>query len=226
MASLPPAASDNPWFSLDYVTRAWDDLLAAVGEHLFITVAAVGLATVLAVPLAVLAVRTRWLVSPVLATSSLLYTIPALALITGLWPVFGLSPTTVIVALALYALLVIVRNAIVGMQSVPPHVLTAARGMGYRETQMWWRVSLPLALPAVMAGIRVATVSTVGLVMIGALVGHGGLGSVVLNGFTNNFYRAPIVAGIVLTVALALVLEGLLVLLQRLLTPWTARAAA
>jgi osmoprotectant transport system permease protein len=112
------------------------------------------------------------------------------------------------------------------MQSVPPHVLTAARGMGYRETQMWWRVSLPLALPAVMAGIRVATVSTVGLVMIGALVGHGGLGSVVLNGFTNNFYRAPIVAGIVLTVALALVLEGLLVLLQRLLTPWTARAAA
>jgi osmoprotectant transport system permease protein len=224
--SLSPAASDNPWFSPDYVTRAWDDLLSALGEHLFITVAAVGLATLVAIPFAVLAVRTRWLVTPVLAASSLLYTIPSLALITGLWPVFGLSSTTVIVALALYALIVIVRNAIVGMQSVPAHVLSAARGMGYRESQLWWRVSLPLALPAVMAGIRVATVSTVGLVMIGALVGHGGLGTVVLNGFTNNFYRAPIVAGIVLTVVLALVLEGLLVVLQRLLTPWESRRAA
>jgi osmoprotectant transport system permease protein len=225
VAFLTPATSDNPWFSLDYVTRSWNDLLAALGEHLFITVAAIGLSTAAAIPLAVLAVRTRWLVTPLLAVSSLLYTIPALALITGLWPVFGLTATTVIVALAAYALLVIVRNAVVGIQGVPEHVLAAARGMGYRESQLVWRVSLPIALPAVMAGIRVATVSTVGLVMIGALVGHGGLGTIVLNGFTTNFYRAPIVMGIVLTVVLALVLELLLVGLQRLLTPWEARRA-
>lgn len=221
MPVLPSADGNNPWFSMDYVTGSWSEILDALVEHVVITVSAVALATAIAIPLALVAVRVRWLVTPSLMLSGLLYTIPSLALITGLWPVFGLSSTTVIVALALYALLVILRNTIVGLQGVPAHVASAARGMGYRESQILVRVGLPLALPAVMAGIRLATVSTVGLVMVGALVGHGGLGSIVLAAFTNNFYRAPIVLGIVLAIALALALELALAGVQVLLTPWT-----
>lgn len=221
-----PAEAPNPWVSMDYLTRAWPDLLGALGEHVLITGAAVGAATLVAIPLAVLAVRSRWLVTPTLVVGALLYTIPSLALITGLWPVFGLSPVTVIVALALYALIVILRNTIVGLQGLSPDVRTAALGMGFSENRVLVRVGLPLALPAIMAGIRLATVSTVGLVMLGALVGHGGLGQIALNGFTNNFYRAPIVAGTVLAVVLALLLEGLLVLAERRMSPWRRGATA
>jgi osmoprotectant transport system permease protein len=225
MAVLPSADGKNPWFSMDYVTGSWAAILDALAEHVMITVSAIVLATAVAVPLALLAVRVRWLVTPSLVVSGLLYTVPSLALITGLWPVYGLSSTTVIIALALYALMVILRNTIVGLQGVPGHVTSAARGMGYRESQILLRIGLPMALPAVMAGVRLATVSTVGLVMIGALVGHGGLGGLVLAAFTNNFYRAPIVLGIVMAMALALVFELLLSVLQRLLTPWDRRPA-
>lgn len=220
MPVLPSADGNNPWISMDYVTRSWPAILDALVEHVVITVVAVGLAAVIAVPLGMLAVRLPWLATPSLALSGLLYTIPSLALITGLWPVFGLSAVTVIVALALYALLVILRNTIVGLQNVPAHVVTAARGMGYGEGQILVRVGLPLALPAIMAGLRLATVSTVGLVMVGALVGHGGLGSIVLAAFTNNFYRAPIVLGIVLSMLLALAFELGLTGIERLATPW------
>jgi osmoprotectant transport system permease protein len=192
-------------------------------EHTLITAAAIVLATVIAIPLAVIAVRSRWLVTPTLILGALLYTIPSLALITGLWPIFGLSPTTVIVALALYALMVILRNTIVGLQDMSPEVHKAALGMGYSESSLLIRVGIPMALPAIMVGIRLAAVSTVGLVMVGALVGHGGLGQIVLNGFTNNFYRAPILAGTLLAVMLGLFLEWLLVRLERQLSPWAAK---
>lgn len=223
MAALVHANAPNPWFSLDYLRSSYPDIVAAIVEHLTITVIAVSLATAAAIPLALLAVRVRVLTTPVLMVTGLLYTIPALALITGLWPIFGLSATTVIVALALYSLMLIARNVIVGLQSVPPEVYDAARGMGYGPGQTLLRVGLPLSVPALMAGVRLATVSTVGLVMIGALVGHGGLGSIVLNGFTNNFYRAPIVLGTILTVVLALGLEFVLVRVERRVTPWAAR---
>ena len=185
---------------MNYLTGSWSELLAALAEHLVITVAAMVLATVIAIPLAVIAVRSRWLVTPTLIVGALLYTIPSLALITGLWPIFGLSATTVIVALALYALMVILRNTIVALQDIPPEVHRAALGMGYTESGVLVRIGIPMALPGIMVGIRLATVSTVGLVMVGALVGHGGLGQIVFNGFTNNFYRAPIVAATVLAV--------------------------
>jgi osmoprotectant transport system permease protein len=212
---------------MEYLTSSWLDLLNALVEHTIITAAAITLATLFAIPLAVLAVKSRWLVTPTLVFGALIYTIPSLALITGLWPVFGLSETTVIVALALYALMIILRNTIVGLQDVPAHVTKAALGMGYNEVALLIRVGIPMALPAIMVGIRLATVSTVGMVMVGALVGHGGLGQIVLNGFTNNFYRAPILAGTLLAVLLGLLLEWLLVLLERRLSPWakTARKA-
>lgn len=209
--------------STEYLTSSWADLLNALVEHTLITAAAIVLATVIAIPLAVIAVRSRWLVTPTLILGALLYTIPSLALITGLWPIFGLSPTTVIVALALYALMVILRNTIVGLQDMSPEVHKAALGMGYSESSLLIRVGIPMALPAIMVGIRLAAVSTVGLVMVGALVGHGGLGQIVLNGFTNNFYRAPILAGTLLAVMLGLFLEWLLVRLERQLSPWAAK---
>jgi osmoprotectant transport system permease protein len=208
---------------MNYLTSSWSDLLAALGEHVVITIAAITLATVVAIPLAVVAVRSRWLVTPTLIAGALLYTIPSLALITGLWPIFGLSPTTVIVALALYALMVILRNTIVGLQEIPPEVHRAALGMGYSEGAVLVRIGIPMALPAIMVGIRLATVSTVGLVMVGALVGHGGLGQIVLNGFTNNFYRAPILAATLLAVVLGLTLEWILVVVERRLSPWARR---
>ena len=209
--------------STEYLTSSWTDLLNALVQHTFITVAALTLASVIAIPLAVIAVRSRWMVTPTLILGALLYTIPSLALITGLWPIFGLSPTTVIVALALYALMVILRNTIVGLQDMSPEVHKAALGMGYSESSLLIRVGIPMALPAIMVGIRLAAVSTVGLVMVGALVGHGGLGQIVLNGFTNNFYRAPILAGTLLAIMLGLFLEWLLVRLERQLSPWAAR---
>lgn len=218
----PSNSAFNPWFSWDYVANSWQVLLAALFEHLLITIISVGVACMIAIPIGVVATRWRVLSTPLLVTAGLLYTVPSLALITGLWPIFGLSVTTVIVALTLYSLLVILRNTIVGLQDVSPDVLNAARGMGYREWGVLAKVALPIATPAVIAGVKLATVSTVGLVMVGALVGHGGLGSVVLNGFTNNFYRAPILLGTALTVAIALAFEFGLTRLQRRLTPWQA----
>ncbi len=214
---LPP----NPWFSWDYVMDHVDELVAAGQEHLLITVAAVALAMVVAVPLALLVRRYRRLRSPVLALGGVLYTIPALALISVLWPVFGLSPVTVTIALAVYALLVVLRNTLVGLEGVPDDVVDAARGMGYGARRMLWQVELPLALPAILAGVRLAVVSTVGLVTIGALVGHGGFGTLIVGGFVDNFYHAQIMTATLLTVALAVVLDAMLLVLERVLTPWS-----
>lgn len=217
----PSRSATNPWFSWDYVVNAHDVLISALLEHIFITIVVVSIASALAIPLGLVAVRWRFLATPMLIVAGVLYTIPSLALIVGLWPIFGLSVTTVIVALTLYSILVILRNTIIGLQGVPPDVMLAARGMGYGSWGCLTRVALPIATPAIIAGMKLATVSTVGLVMVGALVGHGGLGSVVLNGFTNNFYRAPIVLGTLLTVLLAFGLEYVLTRAQRGLTPWT-----
>ena len=213
-------SAPNPLFSWAYLERNIDDLLRAGREHILITIAAMLLAIAVAIPLTLLVRRFPRLQVPVLAGSGILYTIPSLALIAGLWPLLGLTPWTVIVALAMYALLVVLRNMIVGLEAVSPSVVDAARGVGYGKSQLLWRVQVPLATPTILAGVRVATVSTVGLATIGALVGHGGFGTVILGGFVNNFYHAQILAGTVAVVALALALEGILILVERLLTPW------
>jgi osmoprotectant transport system permease protein len=118
---------------------------------------------------------------------------------------------------------VLVRNMLVGLQGVPEDVRESARGMGYSRRQMLWRVELPVAMPTIMAGIRVATVSTVALVTVGVVAGEGGLGQLILRGFNNNFYRAEIVTASVLTVALGLAFDLLLAGATRLLTPWSRR---
>ncbi|MDI1289086.1 MAG: ABC transporter permease [bacterium] len=213
-------SAPNPWFSWTYFENNTDDLLRAGREHIIITIAAMAMAIAIAIPLTLLIRRYPRLQVPVLAGSGIIYTIPSLALIAGLWPILGLTPWTVIVALALYALLVVLRNMVVGLEAVSENVVDAARGVGYSGSQLLWRVQVPLATPTILAGVRIATVSTVGLVTIGSLVGHGGFGSVILGGFVNNFYHAQILAGTIAVVILALALEGVLILVERVLTPW------
>ncbi len=181
--------------------------------------------TLVAVPLTLAARRWRRLQTPIVAATGVLYTIPSLALFAVLAPFTGVRRRTVVIGLVVYALLVLVRNFLVGLAGVPDDVREAARGMGYDDRRMLLRVELPIALPAVMTGLRIATVSTVALVTVGVVIGHGGLGTLILRGFNNNFYRAEIVTASLLCVLLALVLDGALVLATRLLTPW-ARSRA
>lgn len=218
--------ASNPWLSWSYVQDYWPELVAAGREHLGLTVGSVLLAIVVAIPLAVLIRRLPVLTGPILGLSGVLYTIPSLALISLLWPVFGLSPWTVIVALAIYGLLVVLRNIVVGLQEVPSDVLDAATGMGLTERQILTRVSLPLAMPTILAGIRIATVSTVGMVTIGALVGYGGFGTLILSGFQNNFWHAQIMTATLGCVILAVFFELVLLLVEKLTLPWTRRRAS
>lgn len=215
-----PTEAANPWVSWDYVSSHIPELLAAGREHVLLTVASVLLALLVAFPLAVLVRRYRVLMGPVLTISGVLYTIPSLALISLLWPIFGLSPLTVVLALAVYALLVVLRNTVVGLDEVDPAVVDAARGMGMGSSGILWRVELPLALPTIVAGVRIATVSTVGLVTIGALVGYGGFGGLILSGFQQNFWHAQIFSATVACVLLAMVFEVALHWAQRRAAPW------
>lgn len=211
----------NPWFSWRYVHDNAGTLLSALQFHAGLTARAVIVALIVALPLAVVAYWIKPLTGPILALSGILYTIPSLALLALIAPAVGTTTdTSVLIALVLYALLVLVRNALAGLTQVPAEVRDAAAGMGYGRFGRLWRIELPLALPGIVTGLRLATVSTVALVTVGSLIGKGGLGDLILGGFRNNFYRAEIVTGTVLTIALALVLDLLLAGLGRMLTPW------
>jgi osmoprotectant transport system permease protein len=216
----------NPWFSWRWVSRHTDVLRQAAVEHITLTAASVALAIVVAFPLALLARRVRRLEGPILAVAATVYTIPALALIASLYPVFGLRPLTVILPLALYALLVIIRNLLVGLDGVPPDVVDAAKGMGFSRRRLLWRVEMPLALPAILAGVRVATVSTIGLLTIGGFVGMGGFGTLINEGFQAAVGRAEVVTASLCCLLLALVADLMLVTLQRFLTPWARSRTA
>jgi osmoprotectant transport system permease protein len=212
----------NPWFSWRYVHDNAEAILDALRFHAGLTAQTVIIALVVAVPLAVVAYWVRPLTGPILALSGVLYTIPSLALLALLAPAVGTtSVASVLIALVLYALLVLVRNSLAGLTQVPDEVRDAAAGMGYGRFGRLFRIELPLALPGIITGLRLATVSTVALVTVGSLIGQGGLGDLILGGFRNNFYKAQILTGAVLCVALALVLDLLLAGIGRLLTPWT-----
>lgn len=210
----------NPWFSWQYVVGHREELLAAGREHVTLTVVAVLAAVVVAVPLALLARRVRVARAPILLAAGVLYTIPSLALMSALWPVLGLSPRPVEVALAAYALLIVLRNILTGLDEVPADVVESARGMGFGALRLLLRVELPLALPAILAGVRIATVSTIGLVTVGAVFGYGGFGSLIYEGFQNNFFHAQIMTATLACIALAVLADLLLLALQRALTPW------
>jgi len=218
-------AAPNPWFDPSYVVDHWDSIMGYLGEHIRLTVGAVVIGSLIALPLAVLARRSRFLAGPVLALSTIVYTIPSLAMFAFIFPFTGLSAKTVLIGLALYSLVILVRNFLTGLQGVPADVREAARGMGYGSLRLFWQIDMPMALPTFMAGLRIATVSTVALTTVGVLVGHGGLGQLIVGGFNANFYRAEIVTGALGCVLLALVADVLLAGAQRLLTPWTRAAS-
>ena len=214
---------DNDWICGAYWSDYRPELVDATIEHLWLTVVSVLIGLVVAVPLALLARRSPRIESGVIGATTIVYTIPSLALFSLLLPFTGLSPTTVIIGLALYSLTILVRNVLAGLLAVPDEVVESARGVGYSNTRLLTRVELPLALPVIMAGLRVATVSTVALVTIGAIVSYGGLGNLLLQAVGNQF-KAQIFAASLLGVVLAVVLDLVLVLVQRLLTPWTRHA--
>jgi osmoprotectant transport system permease protein len=208
----------------DWIADNLDVIGGALADHVILTVLAVviGLAISFAAALAVR--RRRALRGPVTGTFGVLYTIPSLALFAFLVPFTGLTLVTAEVGLISYTLLILTRNILAGLEGIPGEVLEAADGMGHTARQRLVGVELPLALPVIMAGIRVATVTTVGLVMVTAVIGEGGLGQLMLRGFNRQF-PTMIYVGFVLTVALAVILDLLLIALQRLATPWLRRTA-
>ncbi len=194
--------------------------------HLQLVGAGVGLAVAVALPVAIL-VRHRPIAATVAsASATVLYTIPSLALFAFLIPFFGIGKTPAIVGLAVYALGVLMRNTITGLRGVSDAVLEAARGMGMSRRQILMRVELPLAVPAILTGIRLATIETVAIATIAAFVAGGGLGELILNsGIERGLFVTPIVAGTVIAILMALSLDALLVGVQRMATPWTRRVA-
>lgn len=215
----------NDWLCAEYVTTRSDILLEALRQHLLMTFLAVALGVLVAIPLALLARRSPLLEGGVIGAATVAYTIPSLALFVLLLGVTGLTITTVVLGLALYTLAILLRNTLAGLAQVPPDALDAARGMGLGPFRALWSVELPLAVPTIIAGVRIATVSTVSLVTVGALIGFGGLGNLIITGLYSRF-NAQVLTATVLTVAVALLLDGALLLAQKLLTPWARGRAS
>lgn len=214
---------ENRAFCPDWARDNWDTLLwPRLVEHVQLTAIAVSIGFVIAFAAALAAYRYRAFETPFGAFSGLLYTIPSLALFQLLVPVTGLTVTTVEIALVSYTLLILFRNILSGLRETPPDVLEAARGMGLTRRQTLVRVVLPLALPAIVAGIRVATVTTISLATIAAFVLPEGLGQPILDGL-RTFFKTKFIAAGLLAVGLAIAVDATLVLAQRALTPW-ARA--
>ncbi|MVO84891.1 ABC transporter permease subunit [Streptomyces sp. p1417] len=210
----------NEWICGRYLSTRREILVDAVLQHLELTALSVAVALAIALPLAVLARRWVLAAGPVLALTTVLYTIPSLAMFSLLLPVYGLSSTLVVAGLVLYSLTLLVRNILAGLRAVPEETRQAARGMGYGPIRLLLTVELPLALPAAMAGLRIATVSAVSLATVGAIVGFGGLGNLIYSGM-NTYFKAQVLTASVLCVVVAVLADLLLLGVQRLLTPWT-----
>ncbi|MCY7284121.1 MAG: ABC transporter permease [Cyanobacteria bacterium CAN_BIN43] len=190
----------------------WSLLLA----HLGMTILTLAIAVLIALPLALLVTRYRWLNLPILGSLGVLYTIPSLALIILLIPIFGLNVRSVIVAMVMYTQVILVRSLVVGLQSIPPSVLEAARGMGMNLWQRWWQIQVPLALPIFLAGLRIAAVVAIATATIGAKFGAGGLGTLLFEGIAQAGRADKIWAGAIAVALLAFTLNGLLLGLERM----------
>jgi osmoprotectant transport system permease protein len=215
----------NDWICGEYVRSRSQELIDATVQHVWITAVSVAIGVVVAFPLALLARRYRSFAGPILGLTTVLYSIPSLAMFSLLLPLFGLSASLVITGLVLYSLTILVRNVLAGLRAVPEEAIEAARGMGYGSARLLWEVELPLALPSVLAGVRIATVSTVALTTVGYIVDYGGLGTLIVSGLHSDF-KAQVLTASVLCVLLALAADLLLLGLQRLLTPWVRATRA
>jgi osmoprotectant transport system permease protein len=215
----------NSFIWWDWVSRNRDEIWDATVQHLEITLVTVAIGVVLSALLSAVALRYRVAATPILWSTGLVYTIPSIALFGFLVPRLGLGYRTALVALVGYTLVILVRNMVAGMEGVPATVREAATAMGFTRRRRFWKVELPLALPTIMAGIRIATVGTVGLVTISALVGEGGYGALINNGLSRQNFSTPIVVGAGLSIVMALVLDLALWATQRALTPWDRAGA-
>ncbi|UQA93936.1 ABC transporter permease [Streptomyces halobius] len=214
----------NDWICGEYVRSRGQELVDATVQHIGITAVSVLIGLLVAFPLALAARRWRAAAGPVLGLTTVLYTVPSLAMFALLTPVFGVSAAVVVTGLVMYSLTILVRNILAGLEAVPTEVREAARGMGYGSVRLLFGVELPLAVPALVAGLRIATVSTVAMTTIGSVVGYGGLGNLIASGM-EGFFKAEVLTASVLCVLLALTADLLLLGLQRLLTPWTRERA-
>jgi osmoprotectant transport system permease protein len=214
--------TENRFFCWDWVSEHWDDTLQPrLLEHIELTVYAVGIGFAIAFAAALLAHRFRRFEGPFGLFAAFLYTVPSLALFQLLVPITGLTVTTVEIALVGYTLLILFRNILAGLRGVPEDVREAAVGMGLTRFQTLTRIELPLAVPAILAGVRIATVTTISLATIAAFILPEGLGAPILDGLA-NFFKTKFIAAGALAVALALVTDAALVLLGRLATPWAS----
>jgi osmoprotectant transport system permease protein len=213
--------TENHTFCWGWVEDHWSDTLQpALLQHLKLTGIAVSIGFAIAFAAALVAYRYRRLDQPIGFVSDFLYTIPSLALFQLLVPITGLTVTTVEVALVSYTLLILYRNILEGLRGVPAEVRESARGMGLTPFQTLLRIDLPLAAPAIVAGLRLATVSTVSIATVAAFVIPEGLGRPIFIGITQNIFKTEIIAAGGLAILLALSIDGVLVVVQRALTPW------
>jgi len=213
--------TENGWWCTDWLREHWGDTLQpALVQHIELSLIAVGIGFAIAFALAMVGYRFRLLDAPFGAFADFLYTIPSLALFQLLVPLTGLTVTTVEIALVSYTLLILYRNTVAGLRAVPTEVLDAARGMGLTDTQTFLRVELPLALPAIVAGLRIAVVSTISIATVAAFVLPQGLGYPIFTGIKQDEFKTEIIAAGALTVLLALGADALLVAAQRSATRW------
>lgn len=220
------AQSGRPWFDPSWFGSHLDELREAAIEHLLLTGTSVAIGLVISMALALVALRWRRVYGPLSQFASVLYTIPSLAAFALLWPLLGGVRnrfTIAVTALTSYTILILLRNIVTGIDGVDPGVREAAVGMGYRPARLFLEVQLPLALPTIIAGIRIATVTVIGLVTVTALIGLGGAGGLILDGFRRGPLPTQVVAGILLSVLLATIFDFLLLRLEKALTPWLRR---
>jgi osmoprotectant transport system permease protein len=218
------AQTTGPFFRWDWVFSHLDDIWDKVAEHLVLTGIALGVGLLISLALALLGLRFRRLLAPITWITGVFYTIPSLALFAFLVPITGFTILTAEVGLVSYTLLILIRNIVAAIDGVDPAIREAATGMGYGRRRLFLEIELPLAVPVIIAGLRIAAVTTVGLVTVTALIGQGGVGFFILSGL-NRFFSTEIVLGTALSVIIAVTLDLSLVVVERTLTPW-ARSKA
>ena len=223
--TLPCQARPDEVFCFDWARENIDRFGTPTVQHLELVLFAVLIGFAVAFALSLLAHRRAWLQPPLLAATGVLYTIPSLAFFFLLLPITGLGRTTAIIALAVYTLQIIYRNTMLGLANVPGSVKEAARGMGLTERQILWRVELPLAIPEIVAGLRIAVVSTVAIATLAVFIGAGGLGTQIY-GSGNLTFPTSIIIAAVIVIAMAMVLDAILLTGQRFLTPWRKARSA
>lgn len=223
------AQTGQGFFDVAWIGRNLDTIWDAAVEHLILTGTSVAAGIVVSLLLATLAIRYRQLYAPIAGLGGVLYTIPSLAAFALLWPLLGGLRNrfaTAVIALTSYTILILVRNIVTGLDSVPAEIKEAAEGMGYRPARRFLEIDLPLALPSIVAGVRIATVTVIGLVTVTALLGLGGFGALILDGIRRGLLPTLVVVGILGSVLLATAVDFLLLRLERALTPWAKEGTA